>query len=101
MMTTLSPQSTCGVKLGLCLPFRRMATNDARRPRMTPSASTRIHFLSFAAARGVTDTVDIDMGNIRHLERRPLWASKAAEYLFRGLICQSEKAKHFRFFAVR
>src|ERR1700733_5625954 len=37
--TTLSPQSTCGVNCGLCLPRSRLATTTARRPRTTPSAS--------------------------------------------------------------
>src|SRR5258708_26527443 len=65
MMTTLSPQSTCGVKLGLCLPLRRSATNEARRPSTTPSASTRIHFLAFAAAAGVNETVDMTSSQMR------------------------------------
>src|SRR5262245_53347473 len=57
MTTMLSPQSTCGVKFARCLPLRRSARKLARRPRMTPSASTRIHFLAFAAETGFSDWV--------------------------------------------
>src|SRR3954469_21568713 len=48
-MTTWSPQSTCGVKLGLCLPRRILAMIVARRPTTRPSASIRCHFLSTSA----------------------------------------------------
>src|SRR4051794_27286281 len=54
-MTTWSPQSTCGVKLGLCLPRRMLATIVARRPTTSPSASIRCHFFSTSA--GLTDLV--------------------------------------------
>src|SRR5256714_7379275 len=54
-MTTWSPQSTCGVKLGLCLPRRMLATIAARRPTTRPSASTRCHFFSTSA--GLADLV--------------------------------------------
>src|SRR5438309_5607327 len=55
MMTTWSPQSTCGVKLGLCLPRRMLATIEARRPTTSPSASIRCHFFSTSA--GFADLV--------------------------------------------
>src|SRR5690349_21617943 len=55
MMTTWSPQSTCGVKLGLCLPRRIFATIVARRPTTSPSASIRCHFFSTSA--GFADLV--------------------------------------------
>src|SRR3954471_24347250 len=55
MTTTWSPQSTCGVKLGLCLPRRILATIVARRPTTSPSASIRCHFLSTSA--GLADLV--------------------------------------------
>src|SRR4051812_40937202 len=54
-MTTWSPQSTCGVKLGLCLPRRILATIEARRPTTSPSASIRCHFFSTSA--GFADLV--------------------------------------------
>src|SRR5687768_8506533 len=54
-MTTWSPQSTCGVKLGLCLPRRMLATIVASRPTTSPSASIRCHFFSTSA--GLTDLV--------------------------------------------
>src|SRR3954469_2608957 len=54
-MTTWSPQSTCGVKLGLCLPRRILATIVASRPTTRPSASIRCHFFSTSA--GLTDLV--------------------------------------------
>src|ERR1700722_4113235 len=49
MMMTLSPQSTCGVKVGLCLPRSRIATIEASRPTTRPSASIMTHFLSTSA----------------------------------------------------
>src|SRR6056297_3397169 len=55
MTITLSPVSIWGVKLALCLPRRRIAMIEARRPRTTPSASIRIHFLSISA--GVAENV--------------------------------------------
>src|SRR3954464_1439321 len=54
-MTTWSPQSTCGVKLGLCLPRRMLATIVARRPTTSPSASIRCHF--FSPSAGFADLV--------------------------------------------
>src|SRR4051794_6167010 len=54
-MTTWSPQSTCGVKLGLCLPRRMLAMIVASRPTTSPSASIRCHFFSTSA--GLTDLV--------------------------------------------
>jgi hypothetical protein len=33
----------CGVKIGLCLPRRILATSEASRPRTIPSASTTNH----------------------------------------------------------
>src|SRR6478735_9933870 len=54
-MTTWSPQSTCGVKLGLCLPRRMLAMIVATRPTTRPSASIRCHFLSTSA--GLADLV--------------------------------------------
>src|SRR5579862_3895045 len=38
---TWSPVSRWGAKIGLCLPRRMRATSVARRPRTSPSASTR------------------------------------------------------------
>src|SRR5204863_1960086 len=55
MTTTWSPQSTCGVKLGLCLPRRMLAMIVATRPTTSPSASIRCHFLSTSA--GLADLV--------------------------------------------
>src|SRR6476619_7008773 len=55
MTTTWSPQSTCGVKLGLCLPRRMLAMIVASRPTTSPSASTRCHF--FSTSRGLADLV--------------------------------------------
>jgi len=43
---TKSPQSAWGVKFGLCFPRNRLATSDAKRPKVWPSASTTNHFLS-------------------------------------------------------
>src|SRR3954468_8638209 len=54
-MTTWSPQSTCGVKLGLCLPRRILATIVARRPTTKPSASIKCHF--FSTSCGLADLV--------------------------------------------
>jgi len=53
--TTWSPQSTCGVKLGLCLPRRMLAMIVATRPTTSPSASIRCHFFSTSA--GLADLV--------------------------------------------
>src|SRR5436305_10380643 len=47
---TLSPSSTWGVKVGLCLPRRRIATIEASRPTMSPLASISTHFFSMSAA---------------------------------------------------
>src|SRR5580698_5930225 len=49
MTMTLSPSSTWGVKVGLCLPRRRIATIEASRPTMSPSASIITHFFSTSA----------------------------------------------------
>src|SRR5271157_4825117 len=49
MTMTLSPQSTCGVNDGLCLPRSRIATIEASRPTTSPSASIMTHFLSTSA----------------------------------------------------
>src|ERR1700730_6246723 len=46
--TTLSPQSMCGVKEGLCLPRSRLAMIAASRPSTRPSASITTHFLSIS-----------------------------------------------------
>src|SRR3546814_2573915 len=50
MTMTLSPQSACGVKLGLCLPRRMLAMIVATRPTTRPSASISTHFFSTVAA---------------------------------------------------
>src|SRR3546814_15194793 len=55
MTMTLSPQSTCGVNDGLCLPRRMLAMIDATRPTTRPSASISTHFFSTVAA--FADTV--------------------------------------------
>jgi hypothetical protein len=49
MMMTLSPMSMCGVKVGLCLPRRRMATSVASRPTTRFSASISTHFFTTSA----------------------------------------------------
>src|SRR5580698_1298209 len=49
MTMTLSPQSTWGVNVGLCLPRSRMATSEASRPTTRPSASIITHFFSTSA----------------------------------------------------
>ena len=45
--------SMCGVKVALCLPRRRVATIEARRPSTTPLASITTHFLSMSAGVAV------------------------------------------------
>jgi len=45
LATTLSPQSTWGVKLVLCLPLSSLATIDAVLPNGNSEASTRTHSL--------------------------------------------------------
>src|SRR5690606_19906287 len=50
MTMTLSPQSTCGVNDGLCLPRRMLAMIVATRPTTRPSASISTHFFSTVAA---------------------------------------------------
>src|SRR5690349_9983795 len=55
MTMTLSPSSTCGVKVGLCLPRRRLATREARRPTTRPSASISTHF--FVTSAGFCEKV--------------------------------------------
>ena len=37
---------TCGVNVGLCFPFKIVATFDARRPKVCPSASITYQVLS-------------------------------------------------------
>src|ERR1700734_4075742 len=54
-ITMLSPQSTCGVNCGLCLPRRRLATMAARRPSTSPSASIRTQ--SFFTSAGFSEIV--------------------------------------------
>src|SRR3954465_13020081 len=49
-MMTLSPSSTWGVKVGLCLPRGGGATMEARRPTTSPLASISTHFFSMSAA---------------------------------------------------
>jgi hypothetical protein len=48
-MMTLSPSSTWGVKVGLCLPRSRIATIVASRPTTRPVASIFTHFFSISA----------------------------------------------------
>src|SRR5690606_12271193 len=55
MMMTLSPSSTSGVNVGLCLPRRRLATREARRPTTRPSASISTHF--FVTSAGFCEKV--------------------------------------------
>src|SRR5690349_17294017 len=62
-MTTLSPSSTCGVKVGLCLPRRMLATMEARRPTTRPSASIRTHF--FVTSAGFCEKVFISFSLTR------------------------------------
>src|SRR5581483_12345967 len=62
-MMTLSPSSTCGVKEGLCLPRKRIATIVARRPTTRPLASIRSHFFSTSAG-----LVEVVLPNMRVLK---------------------------------
>src|SRR5262245_26923061 len=55
MTMMLSPQSRCGVKLGLCLPRSRVAISTASRPTTRPSASMRIQ--DFSMSLGVAENV--------------------------------------------
>src|ERR1700757_4961453 len=101
MRTTLSPQSTCGVNEFLCLPLRRSATKEASRPRTTPSASTRIHFLPFAAAAGVNETVDMSSSQIR-IGGPELGARRRSRNIHRGdAQVNRENALQIRQFEVR
>ena len=45
--------STCGVNCGLFFPLKTLATPDARRPRVHPSASTTYHFLSILSGLAI------------------------------------------------
>jgi len=49
---TLSPQSTCGAQIGLCLPRSNVDTSVARRPSTTSDASTTSHARSMSLALG-------------------------------------------------
>src|SRR5690242_4078687 len=53
MITTKSPVSTCGAKVGLCLPRRRLAVWVARRPRTTSEASIMCHGRSISPGFGL------------------------------------------------
>src|SRR4029077_14750362 len=59
--TTLSPQSTCGVNCGLCLPAEWLAMTTARRPKRTPSAS--ISTQSFFTSAGFSERVVFSIGD--------------------------------------
>src|SRR5881392_1432488 len=52
-MITWSPVSTCGAKIGLCLPRRTRATSVATRPSTRPSASTTCHARLMSLGLGV------------------------------------------------
>ena len=43
----------CGVKIGLFFPLNTLATSDAKRPNVLPSASTTYHFLSMVAGLAI------------------------------------------------
>src|SRR6476661_3268033 len=53
MMMTKSPPSTCGAKVVLCLPRRRIAVWLARRPRTTSVASMTCQVRVTSAGFGV------------------------------------------------
>src|SRR5690606_23724900 len=53
MTMTKSPVSMCVAKVGLCLPRRIVATWEASRPSVLPSASTMYHWRSISEAFGV------------------------------------------------
>src|SRR5580704_10594526 len=65
----LSPVSMCGVKIGLCLPRRRIAMIVASRPSTSPSASITTHFLSIS--EGLAEKVFIaNRPGLRRGQRR-------------------------------
>src|SRR5207249_6632894 len=49
MTITWSPVSTCGVKIGLCLPRSTIATCEAKCPSVFPFASTTYHLRVMSA----------------------------------------------------
>src|SRR5690349_17824912 len=67
----LSPQSMWGVKVGLCLPRRRMAMIEARRPSTSPSASISTHFFCTSAVLRLS--VFMALSSVR----RRLWRGTA------------------------
>src|SRR3954471_16648044 len=50
---TKSPVSRWGAKIGLCLPRRRIAACEARRPRTTSSASITCHWRVMSEGLGL------------------------------------------------
>src|ERR1700751_1832654 len=64
MTMTLSPHSTCGVELALCLPRSRIATIEASRPTTRPSASIMTHFLSTSAGLAENGLIFASMNGI-------------------------------------
>src|SRR6516164_10576176 len=99
MTTTWSPQSMCGVYEGLCLPRRRIAMIEARRPSTRPSASISSHFLSISEglaekvfiARGIAHR-QADLGPVRESRSCKRSAARGqAEFLAAGLLAVQHK----------
>ena len=67
-MMTKSPPSTCGAKVGLCLPRSSVAAWVARRPRTTSVASMTNHSRVISPALGLY----VRMGPLLSLARRDL-----------------------------
>ena len=53
----------CSVKIGLFFPLNTLATSDAQRPNVIPSASTTYHFLSMVAGLAIKVFIDIPPKN--------------------------------------
>ena len=53
----------CGVKIGLFFPLNTLATSDAQRPNVIPSASTTYHFLSMVAGLAIKVFIDLPPRN--------------------------------------
>src|SRR5690606_7097878 len=70
--------STCGVKVGLCLPRRRLATMEARRPTTRPSALITTHF--FTTSAGFCEKVAMVL-----LSAGPCAGGAARRFLLLGL----------------
>src|SRR3546814_12637400 len=91
MTMTLSPQSTCGVNDGLCLPRRMLAMIDATRPTTRPSASISTHFFSTVAA--FADAVVLVSAFMARSEERRDGKECVSTCRFRWLPYHSKKKK--------